>query len=64
MDNDFKLRNKKIKFLICEDMWGNEHLKKQDKVDLIISLNASPFEIGKIKLEEIAKENVSFFILN
>ena len=62
MDNDFKLRNKKIKFLICEDMWGNEHLKKQDKVDLIISLNASPFEIGKDKTrKKIAKENVSFF---
>ena len=38
-------------------MWGNEHLKKQDKVDLIFSLNASPFEIGKDKTrKKIAKE--------
>lgn len=61
-NNIFKLKNKNIKFLICEDMWGKDHFRKNEKVDLIISINASPFELGKDKKrKKIAKENARFF---
>ena len=37
-------------------------LEKNEKVDLIISINASPFELGKDKKrKKIAKENARFF---
>ena len=49
----FNYRNKKIEFLICEDMWTNDFTKKKkEKLDLIVVINASPFEIGKFKLRQ------------
>ena len=49
----FNYKNKKIEFLICEDMWTNDFIhKKKIKLDLIIVINASPFEIGKFKLRK------------
>ncbi len=44
-------RGRKLGVLICEDMWGSEaaaHLAK-GKPDMIVCLNASPFEQGKHK---------------
>ncbi len=47
--NFFKFQNKKIEFLICEDMWSDKYLQDKiyKKLDFIIIINASPFEIGK-----------------
>lgn len=52
-----KFKNQKILILICEDMWAWERLPKQNPlkklkssaVDLVISINASPFSLGKQK---------------
>ena len=42
----FKYKNKKIKFLICEEMWSSEYIKKCKKeVDLLICINASSLEL-------------------
>ncbi len=44
-------KNTNIGVLICEDMWHSapaQHLKAQ-QADLLISLNASPFEQGKLE---------------
>ena len=49
----FNHGNKKIEFLICEDMWTNDFIKKKNKkLDLIVVINASPFEIGKFELRQ------------
>ena len=46
----FQYKNKKIKFLICEEMWSKNYiLKNTKKADLIICINASPFEINKFE---------------
>ena len=51
--NLFYYKNQKIKFFICEDMWGTENYQtKTESADLIISINASPYEIGKDKLRK------------
>ncbi len=59
----FQYKNKKIKFLICEEMWSKDYiLKNKKKADLIICINASPFEINKFeKRKEYAAQNVKFF---
>jgi len=60
----FIFEKKRIKFLICEDMWVDELLekKKQKKVDLIIVINASPYEINKFELrKKMAKKKAVFF---
>ncbi len=47
-------RGIKLGIFVCEDMWGGEapaHLARQ-KPDLLISLNASPFESGKQQRRE------------
>ena len=57
----FLYKKKKIKFLICEEMWSDEFIKKNKfiKPDLLIAINASPFEIEKFsKRKKIAKKNV------
>ena len=47
-DSVFEYKNKKIKFLICEEMWSSEYIKDCKKeVDLLICINASPYEINK-----------------
>ncbi len=60
----FKFKNKKIEFLICEDMWSEDFMEdKIDKdVDLIVVINASPYEIGKFELrKKLASERAKYF---
>ena len=62
--NYFKFKNKKINFLICEDMWVDDYSKDlvKQKVDLIVIINASPFEIGKFKLrKKLASKRAKFY---
>lgn len=49
IDTSFYLyKSKKIKFLICEEMWSGKFLKiNNDNYDFTVSINASPFEIEK-----------------
>ena len=49
--NTYKLKEKTIGVFICEDFWVNEtHYRlPKEKIDLAISLNASPYEIDKPK---------------
>ena len=47
-------RDVKLGLLICEDMWLPDvcaHLK-ENGADILLSINASPFEIGKVKARE------------
>ena len=62
----FNYSNKKIEFLICEDMWTNDFIKKKkEKLDLIVVINASPFEIGKFKLRQShASKRAKYFQSN
>ena len=56
VDNCFQLNGKNIQVLICEDMWGWSQFHKQNpvvdiqknKIDLVVSLNASPFTLNKM----------------
>ena len=49
----FKFKNLKIKFLICEDMWAENYFTQVNRnLDLIIIINASPYEINKFKLRQ------------
>ena len=60
----FQFKDNKTEFLICEDMWSESFLKEKSKrkVDLIIVINASPYEIGKFKLrKKLAKKRVKHF---
>ena len=57
-DNILILKRKRIKFLICEDMWRENKAFKNENIDLIISINASPYEIGKDRIRKwVAKKN-------
>lgn len=55
--NFFTLNGKKILVLICEDIWCWDESRyentlkplKKDKPDVVISINASPFAVGKEK---------------
>ena len=51
-DGFFEFKKKKIKFLICEDMWSDEFISanKKKKFDLMVVINASPFEIDKFEM--------------
>ncbi len=62
--NCFVYKKKKIQFLICEDMWTDNFLKNKSnvKLDLIVVINASPFEIGKFySRKSLAKKRVHYF---
>ena len=55
---------KRIKFLICEEMWSDEFIKKNKSIrpDLLVVINASPYEINKFsEREKIAKKNVNAY---
>ena len=60
IDTSFYLhKSKKIKFLICEEMWSEKFLKKNnDNYDFTISINASPFEIEKFSQRIKKSRNV------
>ena len=51
------IRGKKILSLICEDLWQMNNLTQFEDIDLLISLNASPYEQNKIykRLEIVRK---------
>tara|TARA_B110001454_G_scaffold145951_1_gene135451 strand:- start:2899 stop:4554 length:1656 start_codon:yes stop_codon:yes gene_type:complete len=53
--NHFNLKGKNIGIFICEDIWVDETQDKlkSKKIDLAVSLNASPYEINKIKKREL-----------
>lgn len=66
----FKHNGKNILLLICEDIWTwdesryKNHLKslKSKKVDLVISMNASPFALGKtMRRQEMVRKTARFF---
>lgn len=42
-----EFKGNKIRFYICEDLWHDKDNVAAEQVDLLISINASPFEIGK-----------------
>ena len=46
--------------LICEDLWHKSTKIKLDKLqpDIIFCINASPFEIDKVKKRELAVKNI------
>jgi len=46
----FNLGGKKIGVIVCEDMWtaAKTAVYKKQKVDLLVSINASPYEGGKL----------------
>lgn len=50
----FEVKNYKIALTICEDLWHDKVIQKIQKlnVDLILSLNASPFSINKDDLRK------------
>lgn len=52
-----EISGKKFGFLVCEDMWNDDlsHQLKIQGAEFLISLNASPFEMGKFekRLEQI-----------
>jgi NAD+ synthase (glutamine-hydrolysing) len=69
-DHLFRFQGKKILLLICEDMWGwqkkglENPLKqiKKSEVDLVISINASPYSEGKEeKRYQVAKLTARYF---
>lgn len=78
----FECRGKKIGVTICEDIWGDfvdktdyredplEELKKEEGLDVVINLSASPYSYGKISLrhtivkEAVKKLQVPFFLCN
>ena len=66
-DNVFSWKNKKIQLLICEDLW---QVKSVKKVDLFLSINASPYTNKKQKNRLKKAQSLSkkykcpFFYLN
>jgi NAD+ synthase (glutamine-hydrolysing) len=60
----FEFRGQNIVLLICEDLWHGQTIEDSvnQSSDFIISLNASPFELGKLErrkalLSEIARRH-------
>ncbi|MEK9770964.1 MAG: NAD+ synthase [Nitrosomonadales bacterium] len=47
----FKYKKNNICVLVCEDFWDKEveKLYKNEKLDYLIIINSSPFELGKLK---------------
>jgi NAD+ synthase (glutamine-hydrolysing) len=48
----FEISGRKVGLLICEDIWHRQPIKtlKENGADLVLILNASPFQIGKQEL--------------
>ena len=63
---DFEYKNKKIRFLICEELWSeNLMIKSKKNIDYLICINASPYEINKYDMrKKIAARNAKFFKTN
>ncbi len=64
----FNVGSKSLVFAICEDIWSDEYVAKVNNLnpDLVIVLNASPFERGKFekRLERVRKLKSSAIYLN
>jgi NAD+ synthetase len=63
----FEFQNKKICILICEDLWEDKVVKKvqSQKPDVVISINASPFDIQKsTKRKELVKIGIPVVYVN
>jgi len=63
----FDFKNKKICVLVCEDLWEQKVVKKvqAQKPDLVISINASPFDIEKAsKRKELVKIGIPVVYVN
>jgi len=63
---DFMYKNKQIRFLICEEFWSEQlMINSNKKVDYLICINASPYEINKYnERKKIAARNAKFFKSN
>ena len=63
---DFTYKNKKIRFLICEEMWSKNLMINSNKnIDYLICINASPYEINKYnERKKIVARNAKFFKSN
>ena len=59
--NVYNLKDKTLGVFICEDVWVEEtqHRLPKDKIDIAISLNASPYEIDKPKQRKQLASNFS-----
>ena len=70
--NFWELEGKKIGVAICEDLWGDDEFKgyklygtnpveayKKAKIDMLLSVSASPFYKNKPKLRENIHKNVA-----
>jgi NAD+ synthase (glutamine-hydrolysing) len=74
-NNYFKIKNKKFFLTICEDIWAWEQKNKKsdytenplkkikrEKIDLIINMSASPFDLSKLKKREfVVSETAKYF---
>lgn len=58
----FNINNIKVGLFICEDIWNIDSTKdlvKNDQIDLLVCINASPFEIRKDKHREVLLKKIS-----
>ena len=66
----FTHKDKKFALLICEDIWAKGPAEKLPKVDYIICVNASPYEVNKYeaRIKELKKraplKNCTLIYLN
>jgi NAD+ synthase len=62
--NVYNIKGKTLGVFICEDVWVDEtqHRLPKDKIDIAISLNASPYEIDKPKQRRQLASNFSKLI--
>ena len=64
--SDFEYKNKKIRFLICEELWSeNLMINSKKNIDYLVCINASPYEIKKHDMrKKIVARNAKFFKTN
>ena len=64
--SDFEYKNKKIRFLICEELWSENLMINSNKnIDYLICINASPYEIKKHDMrKKIVARNAKFLKTN
>ncbi|MBH32460.1 MAG: NAD+ synthase [Gammaproteobacteria bacterium] len=58
----FNINNIKVGLYICEDIWNIDssgNLIENDQIDLLVCINASPFEIKKDKYREMLLKKIS-----
>ena len=52
--SEIELKNLKIGLMVCEDIWIDQHMidLSKESLDLVVSINASPFDVNKISERE------------